>query len=160
ASRSVGTNLVLRCAAAGEITASGWTVPVKGPITSGFRPPSRPSHNGVDIAVPKGTPVHAASAGVVLVATCNAHVGRASYSCDRDGGLFVQGCGWYVDILHAGNIITRYCHMSVRPYVKVGQTLAPGDVIGLSGSSGNSTGPHVHFEVHVDNDSGPLGAVD
>jgi murein DD-endopeptidase MepM/ murein hydrolase activator NlpD len=160
ASRAVGTNLTLTCAEAGQITASGWTVPAKGPVTSGFRTASRPSHNGVDIAVPKGTQVHAASAGVVTVAMCNAHVGRLSYSCDRDGGLSVQGCGWYVDILHANNVISRYCHQMVRPYVIVGQYVAAGEVIGLSGSSGNSSGPHVHFEIHMDGDSSSLGAVD
>jgi murein DD-endopeptidase MepM/ murein hydrolase activator NlpD len=160
ASRAVGADLALRCASAGEITASGWTVPVKGPVTSGFRTPARPAHNGVDIAVRKATPVHAASAGVVIVALCNAHVGRFNYGCDRDGGLNVQGCGWYVDILHAGNLITRYCHMMIRPYVTVGQHLAPGEVIGLSGSSGNSSGPHLHFEIHLNGDSTALGAVD
>jgi murein DD-endopeptidase MepM/ murein hydrolase activator NlpD len=160
ASRALGSEVVLKCAAAGEITASGWTIPVKGPITSGFRTASRPSHNGVDIGVPKGTAVHAAAAGIVMVAVCNAHVGLVNYGCDRDGGVWVQGCGWYVDILHAGNVITRYCHMMVRPYVTVGQSVAPGEVIGLSGSSGNSSGPHVHFEVHINNDSSRLGAVD
>jgi murein DD-endopeptidase MepM/ murein hydrolase activator NlpD len=160
ASRAVGGELVVRCAQAGEITASGWTIPVKGQLTSGFRTASRPSHNGVDVAVPKGTPVHAASAGIVMVAMCNAHAGSLNFSCDRDGGVWVQGCGWYVEILHAGHVITRYCHMMVRPYVSVGQSVAPGEIIGLSGSSGNSSGPHVHFEVHINNDLSRLGAVD
>jgi murein DD-endopeptidase MepM/ murein hydrolase activator NlpD len=160
ASRAVGTELTLTCTNAGQVTASGWTVPVKGPVTSGFRTAQRPSHNGVDIAVPKGTQVHAASAGVVTVALCNAHVGSLSYSCDRDGGLSVQGCGWYVDILHANNVITRYCHQMVRPYVTVGQYVAPGQIIGVSGSSGNSSGPHVHFEVHINGDASGRGAID
>jgi murein DD-endopeptidase MepM/ murein hydrolase activator NlpD len=160
ASRAVAADATLRCAGAGEIAASGWTIPVKGPVTSGFRTASRPSHNGVDIGVPKGTEIRAATAGVVLVAMCNASTGGVSYSCDRDGGIWVQGCGWYVDILHAGNVITRYCHMMVRPYVTVGQNLAAGEIIGLSGSSGNSSGPHVHFEVHLHNDSSRLGAID
>jgi murein DD-endopeptidase MepM/ murein hydrolase activator NlpD len=161
ASRSaVDVAAALQCAVAGQIAASGWTVPVKGPITSGFRPPSRPTHNGVDIGVPKGTAIHAATSGIVLVATCQAHVGTQAYSCDRDGGLFVSGCGWYVDILHAGNVITRYCHQMVRPYVTPGQSVAAGQVIGLSGASGNASGPHVHFEIHLDGDPGPRGAVD
>jgi murein DD-endopeptidase MepM/ murein hydrolase activator NlpD len=114
----------------------------------------------VDVAVPKGTPVHAASAGVVTVARCNARIGRNNYSCDRDGGLSVQGCGWYVDILHPNNVISRYCHQMVRPYVTVGQYVAAGDIIGLSGSSGNSTGPHVHFEIHTNGDVSAVGAID
>ena len=70
------------------------------------------------------------------------------------------GCGWYVDILHAGNVITRYCHMVSRPIVRVGQYVGAGEVIGLSGSSGNSSGPHLHFEVHLNGDSSNAGAVD
>jgi murein DD-endopeptidase MepM/ murein hydrolase activator NlpD len=160
ASRASGAELALRCAAAGEIAASGWTVPVRGPINSGFRTPDRPRHNGVDIGVPKGTPIRAAAAGVVLVAMCNAHIGATPYSCDRDGGLWVTGCGWYVDILHAGNVITRYCHQMVRPFVTVGEYVAAGEVIGMSGSSGNSSGPHLHFEVHINGDPSGLGAID
>lgn len=157
--RAAATVLALRCAAAGEIAASGWTIPVKGPITSGFRTASRPSHNGVDIGVPKGTQIHAAAAGMVITVLCNAHIGSRPYSCDRDGGMQVTGCGWYVEILHAGNVITRYCHQVQKPLVVVGQSVAAGEVIGLSGSSGNSSGPHLHFEVHLDGDSSRLGAV-
>jgi murein DD-endopeptidase MepM/ murein hydrolase activator NlpD len=160
ASRAVGVLVALRCAAGGEIAASGWTVPVEGPVTSGFRTPARPNHNGVDIAVGKGAPVRAAAAGVILVATCNAHLGIQPYSCDRDGGVWVLGCGWYVDMLHAGNVITRYCHMMVKPYVAVGQYVAAGEIVGLSGSSGNSSGPHLHYEVHLNADSSRLGAID
>lgn len=160
AGRAAGSELVLRCTAAGEIAASGWTVPVLGSVTSGFRTSARPGHNGVDISVPRGTPVRSAAAGVVLVARCNAHSGGLPYSCDRDGGVWVQGCGWYVDILHAANVITRYCHMVTRPYVTSGQYVGAGEVIGASGSSGHSSGPHLHFEVHVNADSGRLGAVD
>lgn len=160
ASRAIGVNLVLTCAAPGDITASGWTIPLKGPVNSGFRTASRPSHNGVDIGVPKGTPIHAVSAGWVIVAVCNAHLGGSSYSCDRDGSVSVQGCGWYVDILHASNLITRYCHQMARPLVRPGQYVAAGEIIGLSGSSGNSSGPHLHFEIHINGDSSGRGAVD
>jgi murein DD-endopeptidase MepM/ murein hydrolase activator NlpD len=160
AARAVGSAVEPRCVEPGEVAASGWTIPVKGPITSGFRTPDRPRHNGVDIAVPKRTPIHAASAGVVLVVACNAHVGITPYSCDRDGGTFVTGCGWYVDILHANNVITRYCHQIVHPLVEAGQTVTAGQVIGLSGTSGNSSGPHLHFEVHLHGDSSWFGGVD
>jgi murein DD-endopeptidase MepM/ murein hydrolase activator NlpD len=155
--RAVANVAAVRCAGPGEIAASGWTVPVKGQIVSGFRTGERPSHNGVDIAVGKGTDVHAASSGVVLTAVCNAHVGSRPYSCDTDGGIFVTGCGWYVDIQHAGGVITRYCHMRQRPFVVAGQLVAAGDVIGKSGSSGNSSGPHVHFEVHLNGDASWAG---
>src|SRR5262249_10908785 len=72
AARAVGALTDLRCVAAGEITASGWTIPVRGPIVSGFRTPERPRHNGVDLAVPKGTSVHAAADGIVIKVRCDA----------------------------------------------------------------------------------------
>ena len=140
-----------------DIAASGWTVPVQGPIVSGFRTADRPAHNGVDISVGKGTPVRAAAAGVVIVALCNASLGGRAYSCDQDGGPLVLGCGWYVDILHAGRVITRYCHMVSRPIVRSDSMSAPGTSSALSGSSGNSSGPHLHFEVHLNGDSQQRG---
>jgi murein DD-endopeptidase MepM/ murein hydrolase activator NlpD len=160
ASRAVGTEFSLRCAAGGEIAASGWTVPAVGPIVSGYRTADRPAHQGVDISVAKGTPIRAAAAGVVVVALCNANVSGLPYSCDQDGGSWVGGCGWYVDILHASRVLTRYCHMMSRPAVTVGQYVGAGQVIGLSGSSGNSSGPHLHFEVHLNGDASMFGAVD
>jgi len=159
AGRAAGAEAALRCAAAGEISASGWTVPVHGSVVSGFRTPQRPAHHGVDIAVPHGTPIHAASGGLVIVATCNASLYGQPYSCDVDGSPQVLGCGWYVDIMHAARVITRYCHLRSRPLVAVGDYVAPGDIIGYSGSSGNSSGPHLHFEVHINGDRGPTGAV-
>jgi murein DD-endopeptidase MepM/ murein hydrolase activator NlpD len=160
AGRAVGTELALRCVAGGEIAASGWTVPASGPIISGFRTLDRPAHQGVDISVTQGTSVRAAAAGVVLVSLCNASLGGLPYSCDQDGSPSVFGCGWYVDILHAGQVITRYCHLMSRSLATVGQYVGAGDVIGLSGSSGNSSGPHLHFEIHLNGDSGNAGAVD
>jgi murein DD-endopeptidase MepM/ murein hydrolase activator NlpD len=160
AAKAMGSLVNLRCVYPGEISASGWTVPVQANIVSGFRPPDRPTHNGVDLAVPKGTPVHAASAGVVITATCNASSPSGGpWSCDIDGSVAVHGCGWYVDILHAGNVITRYCHMVSKPEVVVGQTVTAGQEIGHSGSSGNSSGPHLHFEVHLNGDASSNGAV-
>ena len=63
------------------------------------------------------------------------------WGCYRDGGVQVRGCGWYVDILHAGGIITRYCHQVTQPRVSVGQQVAAGEIIGLTGSTGHSSGP-------------------
>ena len=161
AARAVGSLVNLRCVQPGEISASGWTVPLRGPIVSGWRTPERPTHNGVDIAVPKGTEIHAAAAGVVITVVCNAIApGGGPWGCDRDGSPAVLGCGWYVEILHAGNVITRYCHQVSRPLVQVGQQVAAGQPIGHSGSSGNSSGPHLHFEVHLNGDASFDGAVD
>ncbi|GAA5196976.1 hypothetical protein GCM10023322_67170 [Rugosimonospora acidiphila] len=161
AGRAVGNLVNERCAQPGEVTASGWTVPVKGAtITSGFRTAERPTHNGDDLAAPKGTPIHAAAAGVVTVVRCQASLNGEPYSCDQDGSISVQGCGWYVEILHAGNIITRYCHQIRHPNVVVGQQVTAGQVIGWVGDSGNSTGPHCHFEVHLNGDNSAAGAVD
>jgi murein DD-endopeptidase MepM/ murein hydrolase activator NlpD len=161
AARAVGADLTAHCVAPGEIAASGWTVPVKGPIVSGFRTPQRPTHNGVDIAAVKGTVIHAAAAGVVTVVRCQAHLPDSTeWGCDRDGGMFVLGCGWYVEILHAGNVITRYCHQLRRPDVVVGQRVAAGQQLGVVGDSGNSSGPHCHFEVHLGGDNSAAGAVD
>jgi murein DD-endopeptidase MepM/ murein hydrolase activator NlpD len=161
AGRAAGALTDLRCAAPGEITASGWTVPVKGAIGSGFRTPSRPSHQGVDLAAPKGTMIRVAATGVVIVARCQALTeSGANWGCDRDGSPAIRGCGWYVDVLHAGSVITRYCHMVSRPFVQIGQRLAAGDVIGRVGSSGHSSGPHLHFETHEDGDRSAAGATD
>jgi murein DD-endopeptidase MepM/ murein hydrolase activator NlpD len=161
AARAVGNLTNLRCAAAGEIAASGWTVPAKGAIVSGFRTASRPTHQGVDIGVPKGTPVHAAAAGTVIRMRCNAIAPNGSdWGCDRDGSPQVLGCGWYVDILHPGAYVTRYCHMVSRPLVNVGDQVAPGQQIGWSGSTGHSSGPHLHFETHVNGGETKDTAVD
>lgn len=160
ANRAVGSEFEVRCAKTGEISAAGWTVPLSGALVSGFRTASRPRHNGVDIAVSRGTPIKAVAAGVVLTAICNAHVGRQQYSCDRDGAVWVLGCGWYVDILHANDVITRYCHQMKRPFVSAGDHVNAGQVIGVSGSSGNSSGPHLHFEVHLHGVSSGSGATD
>ncbi|HLV57553.1 MAG TPA: peptidoglycan DD-metalloendopeptidase family protein [Natronosporangium sp.] len=124
-----------------------WTPPVTAPVVSGFRTAQRPGHDGVDLGAARGTPVVAASAGTVTVVRCN--VVPAGYGCDRDGSPAVRGCGWYVDLAHPGAVTTRYCHFGSRPPVRVGQPVLAGQVIGQVGSSGNSSGPHLHFEVHV-----------
>jgi murein DD-endopeptidase MepM/ murein hydrolase activator NlpD len=146
----------LPCAAAGQISASGWVQPVKAPIVSGFRTAERPTHNGVDLAAAMGTPIRAAASGIVVVAECQPSTGN----CDVSGSAATPGCGWYVDIQHAGGVLTRYCHMHVRPSVQVGQHVNAGQQIGIVGDSGNAEGPHLHFEVHLNNDPNPSGATD
>jgi murein DD-endopeptidase MepM/ murein hydrolase activator NlpD len=160
AARAAGGVVDLRCVLAGEISAAGWTAPLRGKIVSGFRTAGRPTHHGVDIAAAKGTPIHAASAGTVVRMRCDARTtSGALLSCDRDGSPQVKGCGWFVDVLHAGAVVTRYCHMVQQPDVRLGQSVAAGQRIGISGSSGNSSGPHLHFEVHLDGDRSSAGAV-
>jgi murein DD-endopeptidase MepM/ murein hydrolase activator NlpD len=153
--RAVGSQTQLRCVGSGEVAASGWTVPVRGAfVGSGFRTPQRPDHQGVDLIIRRDAKIYAAAAGEVLVSMC-----QASDGCNGDGGVNVRGCGWYVDILHAGNVITRYCHMGHQPEVRVGQTVTAGQLIGYVGSTGHSSGPHLHFEVHLDGDGHKTGAV-
>ncbi|GAA4722640.1 M23 family metallopeptidase [Phytohabitans rumicis] len=68
-------------------------------------------------------------------------------TCDSDGYPGLGGCGWYVQIRHT-DAVTRYCHMLEQPAVRVGQTVTAGQPIGLAGTSGNSSGVHVHVEIH------------
>jgi murein DD-endopeptidase MepM/ murein hydrolase activator NlpD len=144
----------------------GWAAPiVGGEVTSGFRTSQRPDHHGVDIAAPHGTPVFAAAAGRVGTIVCQAALQGIDIGCDRDGSPEVSGCGWYIEILHSAEdpmggdeTMTRYCHLLRRPDLEVGQDVQAGQPIGLVGSSGSSSGPHLHFEVHhrLDTDLGHL----
>lgn len=94
----------------------------------------RRMHKGVDLAAPMGAPVRAAADGVVEQA-------------DWFGGY-----GLYVALEHGGNIETRYGHMS-RLNVASGQFVHKGDVIGYVGSTGRSTGPHLHYEVRINGEA-------
>jgi murein DD-endopeptidase MepM/ murein hydrolase activator NlpD len=85
-------------------------------------------HSGIDLAAPQGTPVHAAAGGVVLVASNPA------------------GYGLYLIVEHGGDLATLYGHLLSTP-VQSGDRVQAGQLIGLMGSSGLSTGPHLHFEV-------------
>jgi uncharacterized protein YraI len=136
-----------------------WVHPLPGfPASHSFRTPANPNHIGVDIMSFTGTPVHAAAAGRVLEVVCNISPGA---SCDTPGSAAVKGCGWYVKVLHAGGVATLYCHLVHRPPVQVGQQVQAGQVIGYVGSSGNSSAPHLHFEVHLNAPpTGPQNAVD
>ncbi|GAA0815441.1 M23 family metallopeptidase [Spirilliplanes yamanashiensis] len=147
------------CAVDGQIAASGWTIPVSEGVVSGFRTRSRPTHQGVDLGGDHGDEIVAAAAGVVSVVKCDETSGGAK-DCDRDGYPGKGGCGWMVEIVHADRVMTRYCHMIQRPDVRVGQRVNVQQKIGLVGSSGNSSGPHLHFEVHLNNNRSSSGAVD
>jgi murein DD-endopeptidase MepM/ murein hydrolase activator NlpD len=113
--------------------------PVAGPVTSGFGPRWGRMHEGIDIAVPLGTPVRAAAAGTVIYAA-------------RLGGY-----GNLVVVDHGGGLSTAYAHNSSFAS-SVGQAVVAGQVVSYSGSTGNSSGPHVHFEVRVNGSAvDPLG---
>jgi murein DD-endopeptidase MepM/ murein hydrolase activator NlpD len=101
------------------------------PITGGVRTQGLHGYNGVDLANRTGTPIMASSAGTVVVA--------------KMGG-WNSGYGNYVVLSHDNGTQTLYAHASSLA-VSVGETVAQGDVIAYVGSTGRSTGPHVHFEV-------------
>ncbi|NUT37743.1 MAG: M23 family metallopeptidase [Hamadaea sp.] len=144
-------------AAASPVCVPGaWTQPVRAPVVSGFRTASRPGHDGVDLGAARYTPIRAAAAGTVLVARCDASTG----DCDRDGSPSTPGCGWFLDIRHPGDVITRYCHLASRPAVGAGDPVTTGQIIGVVGSSGHSSGPHLHFEVHLHGERSSAAAVD
>ncbi|MGH3678770.1 MAG: M23 family metallopeptidase [Natronosporangium sp.] len=128
-------------------------------MISGFRTTSRPDHYGIDIGAPRGTEIRAAADGVVTLVACNATLDGAPYSCDVDGSPAVAGCGWYVNIRH-GEVVTRYCHQLTQPDVSVGDVVAAGQPIGVVGSSGRSSGPHLHFEVELSPAGGPRRVID
>lgn len=114
-----------------------WPAPASKRITSVYGPRKHPIkktnsfHTGVDIGAGNKTNIVAAASGTVIVSTYNSSYGN------------------YVVLDHGGGMSTLYAHMSQRK-VKVGDNVAAGSVIGLVGSTGLSTGPHLHFEVRLD----------
>lgn len=128
---------------------AAWGYPVDAAVTSAFRSVDRPDHHGVDMATERGTPIVAASAGVVTISECQASLDGEPYGCDQDGSPAVLGCGWFVKVMHAHHTATLYCHMQQQPEVSVGDVVTTGDLLGYVGSTGNSSEPHLHFEVQV-----------
>lgn len=129
AARLAGADLPPDAGAPGQLM---W--PVSGTITSPFGWRMHPVyhrmilHRGIDIGVPKGTPVAAAADGRIILAR-------------------MQGdCGNMIAIDHHGGLSTIYCHLS-QMFVAEGQDVQRGQVIGAAGATGDATGPHVHFQV-------------
>ncbi|HUP33587.1 MAG TPA: peptidoglycan DD-metalloendopeptidase family protein [Gaiellaceae bacterium] len=114
----------------GSVSASGFIWPVHGILTSGYGWRWGRMHEGIDLAVPSGTPVVASAAGTVIVAG------------------WMGGYGNLVVVDHGNSISTAYGHNSTVT-VGVGQHVMQGQLIAYSGNTGHSTGPHVHFEVRV-----------
>jgi murein DD-endopeptidase MepM/ murein hydrolase activator NlpD len=120
----------------------GISVPSRMPLegaslTSGFGMRTHPvlggrrQHAGIDLAAPTGTPVYATGDGIV---------GRADW---------YSSYGLYISINHGASMETRYAHLS-RLAVAAGDNVKKGDLIGYVGSTGRSTGPHLHYEVRVE----------
>ncbi len=104
--------------------------PISGTISSRYGSRWGTTHKGLDIAAPKGTPIKAAAGGTVVTS------GQS------------KGYGNYIVISHGNGIETAYGHCSAL-YVKAGQKVSQGDVIGAVGSTGRSTGNHLHLEIRV-----------
>ena len=123
-------------------------LPVEGDTSSEFGVRIHPIdgdlrfHAGIDIAAPSGTPIYAAFDGTVI---------KAEY--DRWNG-------YHIKIQHDNDIMTVYCHCE-KLNVKKGDVVRAGEVIGTVGSTGSSTGPHLHFELRINNISyNPQSALD
>lgn len=122
---------VPRLIAIGTKEKPAYIMPVEDYVfTSSYGPRWGRTHEGIDLAVSTGTEVSASAEGVVIQSGWN-------------GGY---GISIYVD--HGNGIVTRYGHLS-QAYAQVGRKVKQGEVIGLSGNTGNSTGPHLHFEVRI-----------
>jgi murein DD-endopeptidase MepM/ murein hydrolase activator NlpD len=111
-------------------SAAGFIWPVNGPVVSPFGMRWGRMHEGIDIAVPAGTPIHAAASGRVVYAG------------------WMDGYGNLVAIDHGRGLSTAYAHQSSIA-VGLGQTVSQGQTIGYVGCTGHCFGPHLHFEVRV-----------
>ncbi|MDQ0959976.1 murein DD-endopeptidase MepM/ murein hydrolase activator NlpD [Streptomyces sp. B4I13] len=126
-------------AAAKKAVSASWIDPVKKyTLSAGFAQAGKmwqSTHSGQDFAVPSGTKVMAAHGGTVV---------KAGGNGAGDGPAY----GNAVVIKHANGVYSQYAHLS-RIDVKIGQVVKTGQKIALSGSTGNSSGPHLHFEIRT-----------
>jgi len=122
----------------GAVPAGGFIWPVQGVLTSGFGPRWGRMHEGIDIGAPGGTPIVAAAAGTIIFAG------------------WLGGYGNLTLIDHGNGVATAYGHQSA--FTVTSGAVSQGQVIGAVGSTGNSTGNHLHFEVRINGTPGdPLG---
>jgi murein DD-endopeptidase MepM/ murein hydrolase activator NlpD len=130
AAREAAANgsLTTKQQAATPVAASGLSWPLIAPLSSIFGP-AHPL--GIDLAADHGTPVQAAGDGRVRIAALN------------------EDYGYFVVLDHPGGYTTLYAHLAAPAGVRTGQAVARGQVLGIVGSTGKSTGPHLHLEVHV-----------
>lgn len=115
-----------------ESSGEGLLWPVSGTINSGFGPRGSSFHDGIDIAAPEGTPIHAIERGEVI------------YS-DQ-----LRGYGNMIILRHPGGMISVYAHNQVN-LAREGQQVGRGEMIAKVGSTGRVTGPHLHFEIRKNN---------
>lgn len=122
---------VLGSPAHGSASTANYIIPVSGPVSSPFGPRNNEFHHGIDFAVDEGTRVLASRAGRV-----------------HDAGYFGNILGNVVELDHLDGTQTTYAHNSTV-LVIVGQSVKQGELIALSGNTGKSTGPHLHFEIRL-----------
>ena len=130
--------------------AGAWVLPLKAgtyTLTSPFGPRWGTFHYGQDFGAATGTPIYAAAAGKVVQADCTSPFCDQPGDVDADGSPVTPGCGWTIKIDHGGGTATMYCHASGLS-IRAGQQVGAGQLIGWVGSTGNSTGAHLHFQLH------------
>ncbi|MET8983092.1 M23 family metallopeptidase [Streptomyces sp. NPDC004539] len=136
---ALGAAAVLGGAGAASAASPSWVDPVKSyTLSASFAQSGNlwsAKHSGQDFAVPTGTTVVAAHGGTVV---------KAGSGGAGDGSAY----GNAIVVKHANGVYSQYAHLS-RIDVRIGQVVSTGQQIGLSGSTGNSTGPHLHFEIRT-----------
>ena len=118
--------------------ASGFIWPVNGPVTSGFGPRWGRMHEGIDIAVPSGTPIRAVKSGDIVLAAPTS--GYGNYTC----------------ISHGGGLSSCYAHQS--SFARTSGSISQGEILGYVGCTGSCFGDHLHFEIRINGSAvDPLG---
>lgn len=126
-----GQKIISSATPSATVEGIGLIKPLSGVITSRYGPRWGRTHKGLDIATSTGTTIAAAAGGTVTFSGWDTH-----------------GLGYAVKINHGNGVETVYGHCS-KLYVKVGQTVSQGEAICAVGSTGNSTGPHLHLEIRL-----------